>query len=340
MMNIKPVIGITMGDPAGIGAELVCKAAAAGFFKSSAIPVIVGEEALLLRGMRHSGTKFEYRVVGSVKEAAKGGPIALLPCGNLDIGQVKMGRETEENGRDQGDILAECIRLCEAGEMDGFCFAPLNKAAMKKGGYPFPSEHEMFAELYGQREGFGEMNYLNGLWNIRVTSHIPFREVAGEITEENILKTARLGYATLRRAGCVRPQIMVAALNPHSGENGTCGREEIEIIRPAIERARREGMPLEGPFSADTLFGRAFDEKKDGVITMYHDQGQIAIKLQNFMHCVTISAGLPHPITTPAHGTAYDIAGTGSCRTTPFKEAFRLCCRMAREDLIAKQAAV
>ena len=339
-MSVKPVIGITMGDPAGIGAELVCKAAASGFLNNGSIPVIVGEEALLRRGMKHTGTRFEYRIVDSVKEAAGGGPVALLPYGNLDIDQVKIGRETEENGTDQGNILVECIRLCQTGELDGFCFAPLNKAAMKKGGYQYPSEHEMFADIYGQQEGFGEMNYLNGLWNIRVTSHIPFREVADEITVENILKTARLGYSTLRRAGCSHPQILVAALNPHSGENGTCGREESEIICPAIERARREGMSLEGPFSADTLFGRAFEDKKDGVITMYHDQGQIAIKLQNFMHCVTISAGLPHPITTPAHGTAYDIAGTGTCRITPFKEAFRLCCRMAKGDLIAKQVVV
>lgn len=337
MANIKPVVGITMGDPAGIGAELVCKAVTAGIFSTCAVPVIIGEPELLLRGMKQTGHMFQCRIVESVREACEDGPTALLPFGSLDISQVKMGETTAENGRDQGDILAECIRLCRAGELDGFCFAPLNKAALKLGGYPYPSEHEMFAAIYGQREGFGEMNYINGLWNIRVTSHIPFREVAAEITVENILKTARLGYATLKRAGCARPRIAVAALNPHCGEHGTCGTEELEIIAPAIRAAQKEGMYMEGPYSADTLFGRAFEEKMDGIITMYHDQGQIAIKLQNFLHCVTISAGLPHPITTPAHGTAYDIAGTGQCSITPFTEAYKLCCRMAGGDLIARK---
>jgi 4-hydroxythreonine-4-phosphate dehydrogenase len=222
--------------------------------------------------------------------------------------------------------------------MDGFCFAPLNKAALKAGGYDHPSEHEMYAHIYGQKENFGEMNYLHGLWNIRVTSHIPFKDICRDITVENILKTARLGFATLRRAGCANPKIAVAALNPHSGENGTCGREELDIIIPAIELAAKEGMPLDGPISADILFLKALNKenKYDGALTMYHDQGQIAIKLQDFKHCVTISAGLPHPITTPAHGTAYDIAGTGKCVTLPFEDAFNLCCSMAKSDLIKK----
>ncbi len=331
-MQMKNVIGITFGDAAGIGAEIVCKTAATGFLQEHSIPVIVGQEDMLLRGMRHTGESFPYRVINGAAQAREQGPIALLPAGNLDVGSVKMGTVSEANGKDEGDILVKCIRLCEAGELDGLCFAPLNKAAMKAGGYNYPSEHEMFADIYGQRENFGEMNYVNRLWNIRVTSHIPMRQVVENITEESILATARLGYSTLRRAGCARPKIAVAALNPHGGENGTCGDEEIRIIKPAIRRAEREGMPLDGPFPADTLFGRALRENYDGVITMYHDQGQIAIKLQDFMRCATVSAGLPHPITTPAHGTAFDIAGKNKCSITPFQEAYRICCRMAKGD--------
>lgn len=223
------------------------------------------------------------------------------------------------------------------GGLNGFCFAPLNKAALKAAGFNFPSEHEMFAHYYGQNENYGEMNYVNGLWNIRVTSHIPLKDVCKNITVDKILATARLGFATLRRAGCEKPRIAVAALNPHEGEHGTCGMEEIEVIRPAIQAAAAEGMPLLGPFSSDTLFLRAFKGNFDGVITMYHDQGQIAIKLQDFMHCVTVSAGLPHPITTPAHGTAYDIAGTGTCSSVPFENAYRICCRMANGDFLIRK---
>jgi len=335
----KPVIGITLGDAAGIGPEIVCKVAAADFLGQLATVVILGSESVLLRGMRHTGSSFEYRVIGSVEEARNPGPVALLPSGGLDAEKVEMSKASVQNGKDQGDVLVHCIRLCQAGEMDGFCFAPLNKAALKAGGYNYPSEHEMYADVYGQRENFGEMNYLHGLWNIRVTSHIPFKDICRHITVESILKTARLAFATLNRAGCANPKIAVAALNPHSGENGTCGKEELDIIIPAIELAAKEGMPMDGPFSADTLFLKALNKenKYDGVLTMYHDQGQIAIKLQDFQHCVTVSAGLPHPITTPAHGTAYDIAGTGKCVTLPFEDAFNLCCCMAKNDLIAKK---
>ena len=334
MNTEKPVIGITLGDAAGVGPEIVCKVAATDFLGRSSIPVILGSESVLLRGMRHAVSFFEYRVIERVEEARKPGPVALLLSGGLDAEKVEMGKTSVQNGKDEGDVLAHCIRLCRAGELDGFCFAPLNKAALKAGGYNYPSEHEMYADIYGQKDNFREMNYVNGLWNVRVTSHIPFKDICREITVENILKTARLGFATLRRAGCGSPKIAVASLNPHSGENATCGREEVDVIKPAIELAAKEGMRLDGPFSADTLFLKALNESYDGILTMYHDQGQIAIKLQDFMHCVTISAGLPHPITTPAHGTAYDIAGTGRCSTQPFEDAFDICCRMAKNDML------
>lgn len=330
MRSALPVIGITLGDAAGIGAEIVCKAAASGVLSKRSIPVIIGQEDLLLRGMRHSGASFPYHVVGSPAQAdASQDKIALLPFGDLDIARTDMGVSSPENGYVQGDTVIECIRLCRQGQLDGFCFAPLNKGAMKASGYNYPSEHEMFAAVYGQKKQYGEANYVNGLWNLRVSSHIPFRDICAHITVENILETARLGMRILRQNRCVNPRIAVAALNPHCGEGGTCGREEIDIIAPAIALAKEEGIPLTGPFAADTLFARLFKEKYDMVITLYHDQGQIAIKLQNFMHCVTVSAGLPHPITTPAHGTAYDIAGKGSCISTPFEDAYDLCCTMA-----------
>ena len=330
MGRSKPVIGITLGDAAGIGAEIVCKAASSGFLREHSIPVIIGQEEMLLRGMRHARASFDYYMVNSPWEAYDSkDKIALLPFGDLDIDQAAMGVSTIANGKTQGDTVIECIRLCRQNELDGFCFAPLNKGAMKAGGYNYPSEHEMFADVYGQKRGFGEANYVNGLWNVRVSSHIPFKDICANITVDNILETARLGMKILCQAGCVNPKIAVAALNPHSGESGTCGREEIDIIAPAIDLANREGIPLTGPYPADTLFARLFKEKYDMVITLYHDQGQIAIKLQNFMHCVTVSAGLPHPITTPAHGTAYDIAGNGACITTPFEDAYDLCCKMA-----------
>ncbi|MHC1787464.1 MAG: PdxA family protein [Christensenellales bacterium] len=330
MKDTLPMIGITLGDAAGIGAEIVCLAAAAGSLSARALPLIIGQEELLLRGMRHAGVSFPYQKVASPAQARElKGALALLPYGALDAQSIRMGVGTTENGRAQGEAVLHCIRLCQAGELDGFCFAPLNKGAMKAAGYDYPSEHEMFAAAYGQSSGYGEANYMGGLWNVRVSSHIPFSQICAHLTKDNILATARLGMRILRQTGCQAPKIALAALNPHAGENGTCGREELDILMPAIALARREGIPLDGPFPADTLFARLFKEKYHLVVTLYHDQGQIAIKLQNFLHCVTVSAGLPHPITTPAHGTAYDIAGAGLCSATPFEEAYDLCCTMA-----------
>jgi 4-hydroxythreonine-4-phosphate dehydrogenase len=328
--DYKPLIGITLGDAAGIGAEIVCKAVAVGALQKMGRPIIIDSESILKRGMQQSGVSFPYCVIHSIEEAKSTTQLPLLPLSQLKAEEITMGKCSIELGKDEGTLLVRCIEYCQIKELDGFCFAPLNKGAMKKAGFLYPSEHEMFAHYYGQNDGYGEVNYVHGLWNIRVTGHIPLKNIFPCITIENILATARLAYSTLQRAGIKNPRIAVAALNPHSGENGTCGREEIEVIIPAIQKAAELGMPLAGPFASDTLFVKAFKEKYDGVITMYHDQGQIAIKLQDFSHCVTISAGLPNPITTPAHGTAYDIAGKGLANPSAFIDAYNICCSMAK----------
>jgi len=334
----KPVLAVTLGDPAGIGPELVAKALADGLF-DRAKTVIVGDRGILERGMKDTGIKASIPVAQTIGEALETPGTVLLQAGSLDASQVKLGETSPEYGKDQGDLLVQCIRWCEQGYLDGFCFAPLNKAALKAGGYNFPSEHEMFARYYGLSNGYGEMNVLDGLWNIRVTSHIPLSDVAKNITAEKVLETVRLGYRTLKRSGIERPKMAMAALNPHAGEHGTCGREEIDILGPAIEEAKAQGFDIEGPFASDTLFIRAFREKKwNGVVTMYHDQGQIAIKLRGFEHCVTVSAGLPNAVTTPAHGTAYDIAGTGSCKISAFCDAFNVCANLASTDRIARES--
>ena len=258
--------------------------------------------------------------------------LTLLDTHSLNAENLVIGQVSPENGKEQGDILVDCIRYCQEGLIEGFCFGPLNKEAMKKGGYDFASEHELFSHCYGINGHCGEMNVMEGLWNIRVTSHIPLMEVCKNITLESILDAVELGYNTLKRVGIENPVVAIAALNPHAGDGGTCGREEIDVIIPAITAAKAKGMELLGPFASDTLFIRAFEEKYDGVVTMYHDQGQTAIKLRGFAHCVTVSAGLPNAITTPSHGTAYDIAGKGIGRTSTFEDAFQIGAKMAITD--------
>ncbi|MBS7526360.1 4-hydroxythreonine-4-phosphate dehydrogenase PdxA [Fusibacter paucivorans] len=332
MVNEKPIIAVPMGDAAGIGPEIVAKLAANGFLERYAKPIILGDQRVLELGKRIAKVDFDYHVATDMREAVAHDGLTLVDTQSLDTADLKIGVISGVNGKEQGDRLVDCIGYCNEGLIEGFCFAPLNKAAMKKGGYDFPSEHELFAHYYGIKEHYGEMNVMEGLWNIRVTSHIPLCEVSKNINEERIMDAVTLGYNTLKRVGIDQPVVAVAALNPHGGDNGTCGREEIDIIQPAMALAKEKGMPLIGPFPSDTLFIRAFNEKFDGVVTMYHDQGQIAIKLKGFAHCVTVSAGLPHAITTPAHGTAYDIAGKGICKTSTFEDAYKIAAKMAITD--------
>ena len=166
----------------------------------------------------------------------------------------------------------------------------------------------------------GELNALDNLWTSRVTSHVALKEVSGLITRERVIAGIELAHTTLVAAGVAQPRIAVCGLNPHNGENGSFGREEIDVIGPAVEEARRRGLPATGPFPADTIFLRA--KEVDAIVTMYHDQGQIAMKLMGFSRGVTVHGGLPIPIATPAHGTAFDIYGQGKANLGATQAAF------------------
>ncbi len=180
---------------------------------------------------------------------------------------------------------------------------------------------------------YGEMNVVDGVWTTRVTSHIPLIKVGENLSKEGILSMIRLSDKACREAGIEEPRIAVAALNPHCGEGGLCGEEEQTLILPAVEEAKAEGYPVAGMYSADVIFVKAFESELDAVVTMYHDQGQIALKLKGFDHAVTILGGFPVPIGTPAHGTAYDIAGTGEAKEHAFIAAFEIIRRQAESRM-------
>jgi 4-hydroxythreonine-4-phosphate dehydrogenase len=253
----------------------------------------------------------------------------VVDLGNTDTDRFPPGAMSPESGGVTGETLARAIALAKAGELDGITFAPLNKQALFAGGWRFPDEHKMFASLLGHRGRFGEMNVLDGRWMTRVTSHVSLREALDQITVPAICDALRLADATMRRAGIERPRIAVCALNPHAGEGGMFGREEIDIIRPAVTAMAGEGIACSGPFPADTIFLRAFAGAFDSVLSMYHDQGQIATKLMGFNRGVTVTAGLATVFTTPAHGTAFDIAGKGVADTGALENAVRLAARLA-----------
>jgi 4-hydroxythreonine-4-phosphate dehydrogenase len=193
----------------------------------------------------------------------------------------------------------------------------------------YDDEISFSADVVGLKGPASEFNVLDRLWNARVTSHIPLAEVASRITGERVLRALRLTDSSMRGAGFERPRIAVAGLNPHAGDGGNFGREEIDAIGPAVEKAKAEGVVTEGPFPADTVFLRAKNGAFDAVLTMYHDQGQIAMKLMGFDRGVTLLGGFDFPICTPAHGTAYDIAGKGIAAIGASRAALLLAANMA-----------
>ncbi len=327
-----PIIAIPLGDASGIGPEMVAKMAASGFLETDAKPVIVGDKSVLERGMKIAGVSFDFTTCSSFEQALRCDGIVLLHTNTLDGFAVNLGIVSPEVGKEAADNLVRCIDACKSGLIDGFCFAPLNKAAMKLGGYEYESEHELFGERFGVTGPFGEMNVLDGLWTSRVTSHIPLKDVSSHLTIDRVVAAINLAYDTMYRAGYDEPRVAIAAVNPHGGDSGTCGREEIDVLEKAIKLVAKTGRTIVGPFPADTLFIKAFEGEYDAVVTMYHDQGQIALKLKGFERGVTVAAGIPSAITTPAHGTAYNIAGKGVATTSAFEEAYRIAIRMALRD--------
>jgi 4-hydroxy-L-threonine phosphate dehydrogenase PdxA len=228
-----------------------------------------------------------------------------------------------------GEARKTEVALPRGGEVDAITFAPLNKKALYDGGWRFPDEHQLFANLLGHIGPFSEMNVLDDWWMGRVTSHLSLRQAIEGVTPERIRFALRLVDTTLRRAGIEHPRIAVAALNPHAGEGGLFGTEEIDIIRPVVQEMAAEGIACAGPFPADTVYLKAFAGDYDSVLAMYHDQGQIATKLRGFNRGVTVTAGLDTVFTTPAHGTAYDIVGRGVANIGAFERAVSLAARLA-----------
>ena len=323
-----PSVGITMGDAAGVGAEIIVKAAEHGCFDEGVRAVLIGDERQLKRGMRAVGTAIGYTKVQNVSEALQHTGLVLVDTGTLDADRYPYGEMNIDLARDAGNCLKACVEGCKAGYLDAICFGPNQKAGLKAAGFHLNGAVDLLAGFYGSDAFRMEMNVLDHVWTARVTGHIPLRDVGPSLSTTKILRAARMLNETMRRAGFENPRIAVAGLNPHNGENGTCGREEIETIAPAVAAGRQEGMNLFGPFSADTLFYRVFGGEFDGAVTMYHDQGQIAMKLHGFGAAVSAYGGLPKPATTCAHGTAYDIAGTGTVDSGSWEHAFILARRM------------
>lgn len=315
-----PTIALFTGDPAGIGPELVQKLLQDKTNNKAAHIVLIGQKDSLQTVSHahwHEWSGYNTTV-------------------------FKTATADAHNGAYMISALAEGAALVRDGKADAFCFAPLNKSALRLGGMHQEDELRWFAEFLNYKGVCGELNVLQDLWTSRVTSHVPLKEVSHLLSSQKVFESIEMITNALKASGKTMPRLAVCGLNPHNGDNGNYGDEEIKIIAPGVELAKQAGFPAEGPFPADTAFVRAIrkDGGYDGVVTMYHDQGQIAMKLMGFEKGVTVHGGLPIPITTPAHGTAYDIAGKNLANPQAMFNAFDLACRMGQHHRqLKKQAA-
>ncbi len=324
----KPVVAITFGDASGIGPELVAKFLTRPEISAAQI-VLVGDAWVWAQGQKIAGVSPPVKIIKDWSEARVGdGTPMLLQMDTIAESDITQGQVTAAAGRGARAALTACLDAAVRGDIDAVCFAPLNKQAMKKGGMAFEDEQHFFAHHLGVTGYFCEFNTLGTLWTSRISSHVPLADIPKYVTKDRIKAAARLTFQTLKRAGFAQPRVALAALNPHGGDGGTCGREEIDIIEPAAKELNDEGLPILGPFPADTIFLKARDGLLDSIVTMYHDQGQVAVKLLGFERGVTVAGGLPVPITTPAHGTAFDIVGQGKANAEAMTKAFLLAAKM------------
>jgi 4-hydroxythreonine-4-phosphate dehydrogenase len=318
---MTPILGLTVGDPAGIGPEITLMATRDPRLAGTRLVAIGSLDAL----RSATAVVTDPPALREIQSPAD----ARFEPGTLDVVRVAsdqpvpIGRLSAEAGQIAFEGVQRAVELALAGEIAGIVTAPLNKEAIALAGHPYPGHTEILAELTGTTD-FAMMLTAHKLRVVHVTTHIGIRQMLDRVTTERVLTTVRLAHRALREMGIDSPSVGVAGLNPHAGEGGLFGDEEVKVIIPAIEMARAEGINATGPWPADTLFGRAVAGDFDVAIAMFHDQGHIAVKVLGFETGVNATIGLPIIRTSVDHGTAFDIAGTGTASHDSLVEAIEI----------------
>ncbi|KAJ5692666.1 hypothetical protein N7462_002089 [Penicillium macrosclerotiorum] len=294
MATFRPRIALTLGDPAGVGPELAAKLIADPWNRQRADLLILADRS-------------EVEAAAATANVLIPDDVHILDDGTAPKIPIQRGKISKEAGARTLHQLKRAVVLVNRDEADAIVFTPLNKTSLHMAGMHEEDELRWFAMHLNHQGTTSEVNIIPGLWTARVTSHVAMKDVSSRISKATVCESIELLHHLLSDFGIESPRLGVCALNPHNGENGIFGREEIDEIRPGVEIAQSRGINVKGPFPSDTIFvGRA---NYDGIITMYHDQGQIALKVIGFDGGVTVQGGLPVVIATPAHGTAFDIAG-------------------------------
>lgn len=325
----RPLLAVTLGDPAGIGPEIILKALAHAELFERCRPLVVGDRRLLERAAPWVGQRAPvFEQVESPRDGRfKAGTVPVLEAGVADPAEIPVGVESAAGGRAAVEAVFAACDLTMSGQTDAVVTAPLNKAAMHLAGFRYPGHTELLAE----RTGAGKVTMLLTGPNLRVvhvSMHVGLAEAIARVTTERVLDTIHLAAEACQALGIAQPRIAVAGLNPHASEGGLFGNQEVEHIIPAISAAREEGLNVSDPQPPDTVFLRATQGSYDIVVAMYHDQGHIPMKLLAFDSGVNVSIGLPIIRTSVDHGTAFDIAGTGIAREESLIAAIDIAIQM------------
>jgi 4-hydroxythreonine-4-phosphate dehydrogenase len=330
----RPLLGITMGDPCGIGPEVIVKALAQAEVYRFCRPLVIGHPALLTENLDFTPQTIRIQPVDSPESGIyQPGCIDVYNPVDVDLGLLHRGQVCPEAGRAAVEWVKTAVDLAMKNRIDGMVTAPLNKEAMNRAGHQYAGHTELLGDRTGTKH-YRMMLAAERLKVVHVTTHIALHEVPARLTPERLWATLELTQNTLLDLGYEQPRIAVAGLNPHAGESGLFGHEDAERIRPAVEKAQQAGWRVEGPLPGDTLFHRAYQGKFDAVVAMYHDQGHIPVKLVAFADAVNVTLGLPIVRTSVDHGTAFDIVGKGIADHGNMIYALRLGARLgaARRD--------
>lgn len=341
MENARPIVGISVGDPGGIGPEVTVKALASPKVFEQCRPLVIGDASVVRDALRFTGLNPSVNAVASPEQGIyKPGVVDVLDMGNMPIDQVRYGVVTPQQGKASFEYIAKNIELAMTCHIDATVTGPINKAAINEAGYHYAGHTEIYAEMTGTRDY--AMMLAEGNFRVaHVSTHVSLREACDRVRRERVLRVIELSHDALLKLGIASPRIGVAGLNPHCGEGGLFGTEDEREIKPAIADAVAKGMNVTGPVPPDTVFSKMAGGMFDLVVVMYHDQGHIPIKLKGFTYDektgqwgavagVNITLGLPIVRVSVDHGTAFEIAGQGKANPDSMLDSIELAAWLAK----------
>lgn len=323
----RPLIGIPLGDPAGVGPEIVVKALKGGSLYERCRPVVVGDGGVISNALKICSVESKINVIDMPEQGAyEEGTIDVIDLGNVDMNELKIGSVQALGGKAAFEYIKRSVELALAGHIDAIATTPINKESLKAAGVPFIGHTEILAGLTGTKDPL-TMFEVKGLRVFFLSRHVSLRKACKMVTKERILDYIERCTKALERLGVTEGTMAVAGLNPHSGENGLFGDEEVKEVEPAVKEAQSRGYNVTGPVSADSVFHLALQGRYNSVLSLYHDQGHIATKTLDFERTIAITNGLPFLRTSVDHGTAFDIAGTGVASEVSMTEAILLAAK-------------